>query len=1561
MNKLSIFMVVLSMATGTAQAVDFIWYAANRQSSGDFNGCFNDGTHWFQGTVSSGATDVEPYGAANNALFQYGTGWTVTFPTDVDVYTNYAKFHLKVEPGTIRTFDGTGATYAHPYNEAGNYPYQAQFQVSWRQDASGAARDIMMTMNNSGTVVGGGDYHNYPSFEFTDFKFHGESTAGTKDMKIVFEKGTYNFLNPCGVNWNKHSQFPCVYFFGSQAQSCYLDKNEVVFEAGSTLKANVLAIQGSNAPTNIFRFAGGEHLISIVDFASRFNGWEINRDRTIIDFRVDDGAKVKVTNGMSMFSTTQAWDRVARTIVTTGSELSIGSVTAKYGNGEIRAEGGKITFGEKGLYDQDARRTSTIYPSSFKLVAENGGELVLDQGGGGKGFYFGNNLANDTSSHHVIVDDALLSIRQGSKIVVYGGDVKISNGGVVDNAGTFAVRGSDSAGAVPSVMTIDGSVVSNHAAATTMNIGEGASCANLVLTNGARLVYSPEAQTTVLRGDVHMYPGTVIDNGGTFKMNGVVGEQHTMVIDGATMTNTLDASFTLAGVGPVRLVVTNDAFLAVGGKYGLIFGGDGTSADYSSGVEHRIGTFDMYGGRIVQPDGTDAKLIRMGYQAGTKGTLNLYGGEIRLFKSGTSGNRVICGEYGRGEVNVYGGVLDCFRPAVALYARSGYDYSSEPESVFRVYGGEVISRSQGNGQMVGFSVGGDGSSGAANRKARLVLNGGIVTSYTIYGGISARNNGGTGWAAFEADGGTIRPLSAASPCMLFHFDEAKLGPKGLTVDSRGFNGNTLAQHVWTNKDGEKGMLRFVGAGYTTVTGNVEQVSYIVADGGTVRLQKLDGNALDTLVITNGGTVCVNANQRLSIKDFRDDGTGCINILDGCSAGSSYQMFVFDGEPSAEARAALALLVDQGRITGLGNGRAADLTFTEGAGGTYVAEMAVREVHDIVIPLEAGATSNATENVFCSGFDTIIADVGEGAALTLSGTYQYGPFKLIGGGKASFDDLADHLYDTFLAKYGVLEVTGPGARFWDGQLLFAQNSTNDVFVLKNDVDLTMPCPANAAGNGSGEFVKRGVGTLTFTIGAGQTNTLTKGHGKGNITKSYGVWGTTAATINQLEFDPNSDMVVNSGVPAFLVAEGELRIVGTGPAASVLVGGVCDVGISTATGTVQPGLVLDNVRLRQTTHPDNWFYLGHGINSQDASNPRSGDFALSPYLMLTNNATLSCAQFEIGRECYGNDVKIRFVVDGSTFNPGNWFAPNISKTSGQRPEVAFRNGSKVYTRWIQIGCDVDVDFDDTLIANNEFVSSTGLLYPITISPMSSSTTYTGTYNFRNNSVLYCNQVNPSTLDASRYRPVTLRFDNSTWIPTNQVADYTFEWSKPDQVLIAVTNTGLHLPVPATATWTMNQPVKGTGGVVMDGEGTLKFGSGAVAYTGVTRIDSGTVDLSSAGEIAALTVSGGGTLKDATVGALTLKAVIEDGAFVPGPTLDGVTMRRRVVDFQDQLSDAEVKALSNVVIGHYAGTAPSGTKWRIVGTPLTNARGQVSYENGDIVLQSVSAGPGSVFTFR
>ena len=1555
-------MIVSSIAVGSAQAaIDFIWYAADRQASGNFNGCFNDGTHWFQGTVSSGATGVEPYGAANSAVFQWGTDWTVTFPTDVGVYTNYANFRLKVEPGAKRTFDGTGATYAHPYNEAGDYPYDSQLAIYWRANASGSARDIVRTVNNAGTIGGVVGYKNNPSFEFTDFKFYAESPTGTQDMKIVFEKGIYNFLNPCGINWDKHSQFPCVYFFGGQATSFTHDKNEVVFEADSTLKANTLGIQGSNAPTNIFQFKGGEHLISTVNFASRFNGWAINEARSVIDFRIDDGAKVQVTNILAIFDTKAATNRVARVLVTGDSELELSTIAADYGHGEIHADGGKVMIGKGGLYNQNIPTSTSVadYDRSFKLVAENGGELVMDHGGNGKGLAFGSPFEIASLDHHLVVDNASLTMKPNSKINVYGARIDVRNGGVVDNAGTFAVRGSDNANSIPTVMTIDGGTVTNRSNGM-MNIGAGAAGASLVLTNGARLVYRSGGATTVYRGDVHVGASSLVDNGGSFVLAGVAGERHEMVLDGTVFTNSASAKFNIATAGETRLVITNDAFLALGET--MYAGGDSSQASYASAAESKKATIDMYGGKIVQSDGVDGKTIQMGYQAGSKGVFNLYGGEIRLFKSGTSGNGFNCGAYGCGEVNVYGGVLDGFRLRVASNSTTTFDYSSAPESVLRIFGGEVICRSQGNGSWVGFSVGGgDGYAnnvGSTVRKARLVLNGGTLTSYTTYGGASAQNRGGTGWAALEADGGTIRPLSAASPCMLFHFDEAKLGPKGLTVDARGFNGNTLAQHVWSNKDGEKGMLRFVGAGYTTVTGNVEQVSYIVADGGTVRLQMLDGNALDTLVITNGGTVCINANQRLSIKDFRDDGTGYINILDGCAAGNSYQPFVFEGEPSAEAQAALELLVNQGHVTGLGNGLAAELTFTEGAGGTYVATMAVREVHDIVIPLETGAVSNATENVFCSGFDTIIADVGEGAALTLSGTYQYGPFKLIGGGKASFDSLADHLYDAFIAKYGVLEVTGPGAQTWDGQLTLNQNSTNDIFIVKNDVDLTMPCPTGSGGDG--ELVKRGTGTLTLTVGAGETKTLAGGRGKGHISTSYNIWGTSVTDVNQFAYDAGSGMVTNSGVPAFVVAEGEMRIEGKGNNAKVNVGGICDIGIASATGTAQPGLVLDNVWLNQTRSPENWSFLAHGINCNEGGVSRSDDFAVSPYLILTNNAIFRCAQFEIGRMCGGN-VAPRLVVDGSTFFPYYWFSPNQSSYESVKPELIFRNGARLFTRYLLLYRDVDIYFDNTVIAYPG-TDVNGPLGTIKIYPISSMTLTTATYIFRNGSKLYCHEIDPINLNAQKFGPVTLSFDDSTWIPsTNEVADYTFEWAKPEQVLIAVTNVGLRLPVPAAATWTMNQPVKGTGGVVMDGEGVLKFGPGAIAYTGVTRLDSGTVDLSSAGDVAALTISGSGTLKDASIGALTLQTFMEDGVPVSVPTLDGVTARRRVIDFQNQLSEAEVKALSNVVIGHYEGTAPGNAKWRIAGTPLTNARGHVSCANGDIVLQSVSAGPGIMFYFR
>lgn len=85
------FSLVVELCIGSALDADtFYWYDVNRSQTDDFNGCFNEEAHWFKGatvgssclTVNRGTSGMMPDGTANTDVFQFRTGWYVTFPAD---------------------------------------------------------------------------------------------------------------------------------------------------------------------------------------------------------------------------------------------------------------------------------------------------------------------------------------------------------------------------------------------------------------------------------------------------------------------------------------------------------------------------------------------------------------------------------------------------------------------------------------------------------------------------------------------------------------------------------------------------------------------------------------------------------------------------------------------------------------------------------------------------------------------------------------------------------------------------------------------------------------------------------------------------------------------------------------------------------------------------------------------------------------------------------------------------------------------------------------------------------------------------------------------------------------------------------------------------------------------------------------------------------------------------------------------------------------------------------------------------------------------------------------
>lgn len=512
-------------------------------------------------------------------------------------------------------------------------------------------------------------------------------------------------------------------------------------------------------------------------------------------------------------------------------------------------------------------------------------------------------------------------------------------------------------------------------------------------------------------------------------------------------------------------------------------------------------------------------------------------------------------------------------------------------------------------------------------------------------------------------------------------------------------------------------------------------------------------------------------------------------------------------------------------------------------------------------------------------------------------------------------------------------------------MLANASTNDVFVINNAVDVKMPVPSG--NNQNGEFLKRGPGRLVWEVEG--TKNFLGGYGKSKINNN--VWSWAVENIGQLTFDAVSGMVTTSGVPPLVVVEGELVLKGKGANPKMKITGPVAVGTSTKVGTVQPGLVVDGVAVDQNTYPHRRINIGCAINYTATSGAyRKGDFAIAPYMILTNGASYVNDTFDLARFCMGKDMSVRLELDNATISSSYQFLVNRAQNEDPHTFVSVRNGSKILTGQFAPGYPSVVEFDRSELAKND--SGDGV--KIVPETMPNGSTQLDA-RFRNRSVLRTVTIDPSTLSITGWRkPYRLLFDDSDWYPTNGVNDVTLEWAKPEQLYIVTTNRGLHFPVPATATWTVKHPVNGTGDLVNSGKGTLALGETAVAYGGATvAADAeGVVDFGGFEQNASL--GGAGTFRNGKIaGGITVR----DGQT---PTLaSDLELSGRVkvrVKGETALTPGEP-----FTVLKFQGTAPDVTQFKLENADAATGLGGTFAVEGDRVVCTPAVLPGIMMFLR
>ena len=204
----------------------------------------------------------------------------------------------------------------------------------------------------------------------------------------------------------------------------------------------------------------------------------------------------------------------------------------------------------------------------------------------------------------------------------------------------------------------------------------------------------------------------------------------------------------------------------------------------------------------------------------------------------------------------------------------------------------------------------------ATRTCRLELDGGVFRARRFFGA--------AGTAKLSANGGTVRPIAAATD-FIYDFDEAKLGEDGLTVDAD--YACTIAQNFADADDAKgKGLLRLSGPAEKTLSGAGSTVSRIEIAGGTAKVQPATAAARQASAFTvkGGAALSLVGGQTsltvasLTLGDETSEGvlaldpgdavevTGSLNVISGAIAlngdfavGGAYDFIRLSGDRSAE--------------------------------------------------------------------------------------------------------------------------------------------------------------------------------------------------------------------------------------------------------------------------------------------------------------------------------------------------------------------------------------------------------------------------------------------------------------------------------------------------------------------------------------------------------------------------------------------------------------------------------------------------------------------------------------
>jgi len=496
------------------------------------------------------------------------------------------------------------------------------------------------------------------------------------------------------------------------------------------------------------------------------------------------------------------------------------------------------------------RTNSTLRANIVRLRGNTNGHLMRFEGGTHEiynGLTITEGAAGAGTTNTVQVAGGNLFVRGGSLLVGAG---KPGSHGIllIDGSGAMDVRNTVSVGC--NLTNLSGAVTLRDAGRLTIggevHLGETAqTVGNLSLTNTASLsagaaviiAYGTASTSTVDVADSASL--SVTGNVEVARGSGALGTLRLRNGASTYMGGTLSVGGSSGSSG--SLALQDNADLTVKGSTIYIGNNSGTGRlDVTGGSLTATNTSIFFSGSsgsgLLSGGQTGFKYLEISPSVnGQTNTLVITGGEHKLWDDASG---ALVGNGARtGILDMQGGQL-----TIPRFLRIGASTTGGAAlPCVRISGGRiVIVPNSGSENVVNVAD-------SSDSRGRLELLGGTLKAQAVHGWIGSQLKGGTGWAEFYADGGTLVATNVSSSKNLLEtFDKAELGFSGLTVDSAG--ADIVVNQNFTDASGASGLFLKAGAGTLSASNSVHART-VIAQGG-LRLLKVAATFGRSLVVTN---------------------------------------------------------------------------------------------------------------------------------------------------------------------------------------------------------------------------------------------------------------------------------------------------------------------------------------------------------------------------------------------------------------------------------------------------------------------------------------------------------------------------------------------------------------------------------------------------------------------------------------------------------------------------------------------------------------------------------------